>query len=333
MTTSYRAVRVHKQNLETLVALEEIPMPQSTPRGFVLIKVLYSSINFKDIMAVRGNPAVTRRFPHTPGVDAAGEVVLSRSKRFPIGSKVIVYCRQMGMNCPGGFAEYVCVPIEWIETLPSGLDLKESMVFGTAGFTAGLTLDVLSKRYKSLRGKSIAVTGASSGLGAMAVAMLHRQGCNVTALVSRGADHSFLLRIGAKNIEYREEISNKHSQNLLRERYDAIIDVAGGELLAHLLKQIKVKGVAVSAGMSSDTKLPINVLPFILRAVTLFGVNAESLNVSHRKRIWNSIAFENRPQDLASLFEVISLADLPGLLRNLKEGQRQPTGRVVVACS
>lgn len=346
----YRAVRLFKKAGNIQISLELLPKPQHVPPGQALLRVCYSSVNFKDIMACQGNPAVTRRFPHTPGIDAAGVVELSGDARVSVGAEMLICCRGMGMNQPGGFAEYVQVPIEWLEPKPVGWSLRDCMVLGTAGFTAALAVHALAQHvmpdhYSSvalappespLIGLSVAVTGVTGGVGAFAALMLARLGADITAFTSAAtlAERSkcaFIESLGVTQLRDLETDLTMSNHNLAPARYDGVIDVAGGELLAALVKQLRPKCLAVATGMVADTQLPLNVLPFILRGVTLKGINAESTPNEARAILWERIKTAYLPTLLTPYYKQICLEQLPGCLENLIQGERT-AGRIVIEC-
>jgi len=344
MAYLYSALQVHKSSVadkaQYNLILEQLPFSNINlacdHKDQVLIKVHYSGVNYKDLMSCGGHPAITRRFPHTPGIDAAGMVIASNSERFKSGDLAIVVCQPMGLNTPGGFAEYVRVPDSWLERLPAGISLKDSMVYGTAGFTAALAVEYLQSMSQSLKGRRVAVTGATGGLGALAIGMLARLGYEVTAISSASETNPFLKGIGAHHVLSRNALVDGATQNLLNPRFDAVIDVAGGRLLAELLKLLHESGLAIATGMVGGTDLPTNVLPFILRGISLKGINAESTSFTHRESIWTKIVSEYMPPNLHDFFQTVSLLQLPAILKEWLEKSHEktaiekPLGRVLI---
>lgn len=404
LPTSYRAVRIHKQAGQLTIGLEQLPLPSQCAADQVLLRVHYSSINFKDIMSCQGNPAVTRRFPHTPGIDAAGVVVQSSDPRYPVGTEVLVCCRAMGMQHPGGFAEYVQVPSHWLEPKPPGFSLRDCMVLGTAGFTAALAVDAWVQHQQRHAAdlaaidwsrQHVAVTGVTGGVGLLAALMLRQLGVQVTALVgsatlaqlqqpSAGSAPAssaqansgqastaalctapaqttpaqttqtqtaatyqepqrtqaplfpqtakVLHALGVQHWQDRDALCAASLQNLAPSCYDGVIDVAGGPLLAALIKQLQPHGIALATGMVADTALPLNVLPFILRGVTLQGINAESTSEAERAALWQRLRQRYLPADLTPFYQKVTLAQLPALLTDLQQGHPRAAGRVLVDC-
>jgi len=315
----YRAIRVHKKSHQKFVIqLEELPFEQIAlnPKlnDHVLVKVFFSSINYKDLMSCQGNPSVTRHFPHTPGIDAAGVVLESINASFSAGDKVIVICKPMGMNHNGGFADYVRVPASWLEAVPECMSLHDCMAIGSAGFTAALAVERIHKLIKLSSEVKVAVTGATGGVGSLAIGMLKRLGCHVTAISQHAEPQAFFELIGVDHQLSLQKFSQLPSHNLLNPLFNAVIDVAGGQTLATLLKLLEPNGIAVATGMVGDTALPANLLPFILRGVSLLGINAENTIKSDRHSLWNRIASDFMPLNLSNYYQTVLLQDLPKVL-------------------
>ncbi len=244
------------------------------PAGDVLLRVAYSSLNYKDALALTGHPGVNKVFPHVPGVDAAGIVVASDAPEFRPGDQVIVTGFDMGANRWGGYAEYVRVPREWIVPLPAGLTLRESMMLGTAGFTAGLCVDALQKHQVSPDRGEVVVTGASGGVGSMAVSILAALNYQVTAVTGKTAAHEYLRSLGAARILAREQVDDPSGRPLLSARWAGGVDTVGGNILSTILRSTQHSGCVAACGLAASNALPITVFPFILRAVTLSGIDA-----------------------------------------------------------
>ena len=303
----YKAIVVRKiSRLEFDVNFEKLNfdrLRESMIDGSVIIKNKYSGLNYKDSMSLSGHPAVTRRFPHIPGIDAAGVVVESRNSSYKLGSEVVVYARNMGMNQDGGFSEYVLLKNPWIEKKPEGLSLRDFIAFGTAGFTAALAVKKICELFGKDVEKKILINGASGGIGSLSIWMLSSLGYKVIVLTSDLSQSAYLKSIGANEVVHSELFTGAEvSQNLLPEAYDAVIDVLGGRYLSHSLKMICVGGVAMSIGMIDGTKFDANVLPFILRGISLVGINAEHCTYLERASIWKWLAanfcFQNMPNGL-----------------------------------
>lgn len=320
-------VRKTADNIFTY-AIEENKL-SALPANDVLIRVQYSCINYKDLMSCQGNPAITRRFPHTPGIDAAGIVVRSNSSRFTVGEQVMVYSQAMGMSSPGGFGQYVCVPEAWVMPIPDKMALEEAMAWGTAGFTAALAVQTLL--YEGLEGKEsnkVLVTGSTGGVGCFAVALLAHLGFTVLAETRKLNAIAFLHAIGAAELITQEALEAEHLPNLLNPQWNAAIDVAGGSILSSILKKTATNGIVIAAGLAKSTHFSTTVLPFILRGIKLMGVNVELEPMQQKQIIWQQMADIWKPKCFSSLYQKISLEELPSFIVQAK--QSQLLGRVVI---
>lgn len=331
MDTDYQALVVRKGGDRTFSFAVETRSLADLPPGDVLIRVHYSSINFKDCMSAQGNPAITRRFPHTPGIDAAGIVAASSADDIREGDRVMVISHAMGMSIPGGFGQYVRVPAAWVMPVPDVLSLEEAMAFGTPGYTAALSIEALLDAGIALNGADAVVSGATGGVGCMAVAMLALLGCRVTAVSGKAGAGDFLGRIGAAETAQRTEIEDNTGRNMLLPRWDAAIDVAGGNLLASLIKMMHPNGAVAATGMVQGTTFPVSILPFILRGVRLLGVNAENTDTVRRRAVWHKMATAWKPATLPAMYRVVGLDDLPAAIAMVAEGRQ--IGRVVANLS
>ncbi|MGD9733318.1 MAG: YhdH/YhfP family quinone oxidoreductase [Desulfamplus sp.] len=297
------------------------------PDGDVLIKVHYSSLNYKDALSATGNRGVTRRYPHTPGIDASGVVVRSKSSDFRAGDNVIVTSYDLGMNTSGGFGGYIRVPADWVVRLPSNMTLKESMILGTAGFTAGMSVFQIIKDISKESGK-ILVTGATGGVGSIAVLLLSHLGYNVAAVSGKADAHDFLKSLGAKEIISREDAADKTGRPILNGRWAAVLDTVGGDILATAIKSTLPWAVVTCCGLVASPELSINVFPFILRGVKLIGIDSQDCPMNHRVDIWKSFAGKWKLSYPANFYKEISINELSeNIDLILKGGQR---GRVVV---
>jgi acrylyl-CoA reductase (NADPH) len=297
------------------------------PPGDVLINVQYSSLNYKDALSASGKPGVTRKYPHTPGIDAAGIVKESSDSRFTPGDPVIVTSYDLGMNTPGGFGQYIRVPAGWVVGLPLNMSLKESMMIGTAGFTAGMAVDEILKVVGPGDG-DILVTGASGGVGSFAVMLLSLQGFDVVALSGKQSARDYLTDLGARTILTRGEAIENKDRPLLKPRWAGVVDTVGGEILANAIKATQPGGIIAACGNVASPDLHINVFPFILRGVSLTGIDSQNCPMNHRKNIWNKLANEWKPKNLSLITTEMSLDALPGKIEAILSGQI--TGRVLV---
>lgn len=292
----------------------------SLPSGEVLIKVHYSSLNYKDALSASGNKGVTRKYPHTPGIDAAGTVAESKADRFSPGQNVLVTGYDLGMNTSGGFGEYIRVPADWVVKLPDNLSLKESMAFGTAGFTAGLSVNKLINAKVSPDAGDILVTGASGGVGSIAVAILAKIGYRVVAASGKDESRDFLKTLGAAEVVNREEVSDQSKRALLGARWAAAVDTVGGQVLETVLRTTRAKGVVTCCGNVASGDLSLSIYPFILRGISLLGVDSAETPMPLRLEIWNKLATDWKPLVLDKLYSLISFEELDSNIEKILSG-------------
>jgi acrylyl-CoA reductase (NADPH) len=296
------------------------------PDGPLLIRVRYTSLNYKDALSATGKPGVTRKYPHTPGIDAAGEVVEDASGTFKPGDQVVVTGWDLGMNTAGGFGEYIRIPADWALALPAGLSMRDSMILGTAGFTAGLCVHALAGRISPGAG-DILVTGATGGVGSVAVGILAGAGYRVVAVTGKCDQADFLRKLGASDVLSREVVMENANRPMMKERWAGSVDVVGGELLAAVLKSTCYGGTVACCGLVGSPELPINVFPFILRGVSLLGIDSVQFPMAQRPAVWGKLAGEWKVA-LESLVKEVALEDLEEyIMKILKGGVR---GRVLV---
>lgn len=296
------------------------------PHNELLIKVYYSSLNYKDALSSSGNKGVTRRYPHTPGIDSSGVVVNSKSSKFSPGDKVIVTGFDLGMNTAGGFGQYICVPADWVVPLPEKLDFRQAMLYGTAGFTAAQCVDKIVSNLSPADGQ-ILITGVTGGVGCTSAAILHKLGYCVTGLTGK-PDNKVLQQIGVNTVLSRSDFIISNEKALLRERWAGVIDTVGGDILANAIKATSYGGVVASCGNAAAHKLPLTVYPFILRAVTLAGIDSAQTSVKKRSYIWAKLADEWKVENIEQLCVEAKLSELSGYIDLMLEGNL--AGRVVI---
>ena len=297
------------------------------PGDDLLIKVNYSSLNYKDALSAFGNKGVTRKFPHVPGIDAAGTVVTSKSSDFTEGDQVIVTGFDLGMNTWGGFGRYIRVPSQWAIRLPDGLNLKESMSLGTAGLTAGLSVDKIVSA--GINSGTVVISGATGGVGSMATAIMSKLGFEVTAISGKKENHFLNSVLGAKSILDREEFLGKYnSKPLSPADFSAGIDNVGGSILSGMLKSVKQNGMVTCCGNVASADLNTTVFPFILRGATLAGIDSAQADINWRKKVWASLASDWKPFRLDEMVQEIGLDQLPQKLEELLQGKAR--GRYVL---
>ena len=324
----FRALVVSKTDEKTYTREVTERRISDLPEGEVLIRVHFSSLNYKDGLSCIGNPGVTRNYPHTPGVDASGEVTESSDSRFKEGDSVIVTGYDLGMNTSGGFGQYIRVPADWVVPLPEGMTFKEAAIYGVAGFTAALSVDALQKHGVNPEHGEIVVTGSTGGVGSVSVALLSLLGYTVVASTGKKEESEFLQDLGAAEIISREEVNDELNKPLLRERWAGGVDTVGGNTLATLLKAGKRGGAIAATGLVASSELSTTVFPFILRGVSLLGIDSGFTPTKLRLEIWNKLAGVWKFPQLEKLTIDCTLEGLdPEIDKILAGGQR---GRVVV---
>ena len=294
----------------------------------VLIKASYSSLNFKDALSSAGNPGVTRNFPHVTGIDVAGVIEESNSADFAKGDEVLVTGYDMGMNTDGGHQSFVKVPATWVVKKPSNITDKEIMTYGTAGLTAGLSVNELLNNGLTPESGEILVTGATGGVGSIAVAILSKLGFDVVAISGKEEKIAFLKELGAKEVILRKDFDIENKKPMVRERFAGVVDTVGGNILAEALKAVKYDGVATCCGLTASFKLNTNVFPFILRGVRLIGIDSVECKLEKKLAVCNKLADAFNIDSLAELTTEISLKDLPEAYQVLLDGQA--VGRYLV---
>jgi len=296
------------------------------PEGDLIINVKYSSLNYKDALSAAGNKGVTREYPHTPGIDAAGIVVEDKSGTYKKGDKVIVTGYDFGMNTDGGFEEYIRIPAGWAVKLPQNLSLRQSMIYGTAGFTAALSV------YKLLEAdvdkNNILVTGASGGVGSFACAILAKIGYKVTAATGKSGARYYFNNLGVENVIDRKEVDDDSGRMLLKEKWDGVIDTVGGNMLTTAIKATKYDGAVTCCGNVASAKLDLNVYPFILRGISLFGIDSVQCKRELREDVWQKIASDWKVDQLDEFSTEVPLEDLNDQIENMLAGNSK--GRVIV---
>jgi acrylyl-CoA reductase (NADPH) len=298
------------------------------PPGEILIRVHSSSLNYKDALSATGNPGVTKKFPHIPGIDAAGTVVTSSSSQFQAGDSVIVTGFDLGMNTWGGFAEYVQVPANWVVPLPQSLTLRESMIFGTSGLTAALCLDALIRNGVAPTSGEVLVTGATGGVGSLAIAILAKLGYAVAAVTGKPTQHHYLFSLGTTSVISREEAIDQTKKPLLKERWAGVIDTVGGNTLATAIKATRYGGCVTACGLVGGSDLLTTVYPFILRGVCLIGIDSANCPLSTRLRLWEKLATDWNPGNLEAIATTVNLSQLSNQIDAMLQGQS--VGRTVV---
>ncbi len=326
--TTFKALLVEKAEDKTFTRSVVERNIDELPEGNLLIRVSYSSLNYKDALSASGNPGVTRNFPHTPGIDAAGTVVSCDDNTFSQGDEVIVTGYDLGMNTAGGFAQYIRIPSKWAVAKPEGLTLKEAMILGTAGFTAGLSVQAIVENNVSPEDGEILVTGATGGVGSVAVALLTQAGFNVVACTGKDSEADFLKSLGASRVITRDTMLENKERPMLKEQYAGVVDTVGGEFLAQAIKSTQYGGVVTCCGLTASAQLDVSVFPFILRGVSLLGIDSVECPMAPRLRLWDKLAGDWKLNLLDSLTTEVGLDALDEKINDILKGQL--FGRTIV---
>lgn len=324
--STYKAFRVEENEGEFFTAIKDIPSLNCS-KGELLIKVSYSSLNYKDALSATGNKGVTRNFPHTPGIDAVGEVVSSESPNFNTADKVIVTSYDLGMNTDGGFAEYVKVPADWAVKLPTGLSMREAMIIGTAGLTAGMSVLRLSENVKPENGPII-VSGATGGVGSMSIRILKKLGYKIVAITGKKSEIDFLKNLGTDEVILREDFENLDKKPLLKPLYAGAIDTVGGVILENMIKSVHSMGTVTCCGNVASPKLDLTVFPFILRGVSLIGIDSQNYPMTFREKVWNKLANEWKIDSLNEATTEITLEEVQSKIDLMLRGELK--GRTII---
>ena len=321
----YSAYYVEEKDGAFSTSISELELEKPAD-GFVQIKVSHSSLNYKDALSASGNKGVTRNYPFVPGIDAAGIVSDGNSSQFAEGDEVIVTGYDMGMNTPGGFGEYVNVPAGWVVKKPTNLNSLEAMSIGTAGLTAAASV---LKIYESSKASDlpVLVSGATGGVGSIGVILMSKLGKEVSALTGKPSSVDFLKSIGADNIIMRDEYLETPSKAMERPLFSSAIDTVGGNVLSKILPQISPHGVVACCGNVAGIEVNTTVFPFILRGITLSGIDSAESPIEFKSSIWNKFADEWK-LDLSSMIKVVTKENLQQEIDLILEGGQQ--GRVVL---
>ncbi len=331
MISEYKALIVsEKENGEFDQRVKTVPF-DFLPKHEVVIKVLFAGLNYKDALSASGHKGITKNYPHTPGVDAAGIVVSDATGKFSEGDKVICTSYDLGMNTPGGCGEYISVPAEWLVPLPKGISLRDSMAMGTAAYTAGLALYKMEMAGQTPEMGEIVVTGATGGVGSMAVAILAKAGYNVVASTGKQDKIFYLLEIGAKRCISREEVDDQSGKPLLKSQWAGAIDNVGGNTLATLIKSCGRNGNIAAIGLVDSPELTTTVYPFILNGINLLGIDSAQTPSKIRHEIWKKLASDWKLNNIKDMQTIIDLNDASHYLNKILKGKA--IGRVVIDLS
>ncbi|PWA12245.1 oxidoreductase [Pueribacillus theae] len=328
MAENFRALVVNKTEDDFSVDVKTLSF-DDLPEGEVTIRTAYSSVNYKDGLASIPNGNIVSTYPFVPGIDLAGTVVSSTDHRFKEGDEVIATSYEIGVTHFGGFSEYARVKADWVVPLPKGLSLKEAMAYGTAGFTAALSVQSLEQHGVLPDSGDIAVTGATGGVGSLAVAILAKLGYSVVASTGKESEHDYLKSLGAKKVVSREDVNPEKIRALGKQLWAGAVDPVGGKTLAALLSNTKYGGSVAVSGLTGGTSVPATVFPFILRGVNLLGIDSVYCPMEVRKPLWERMANEMKPDSLLSdIGQEVDLDGLKDALSSILEGKVR--GRTIV---
>jgi acrylyl-CoA reductase (NADPH) len=313
-------VRVHSHTMQV----------EDLPEGNLLIKVAYSSMNYKDALACTANGNIVKSYPFIPGIDLAGIVVSSGSHLFKPDDKVIVTGYGLGVTHFGGFSEFARVPAEWAVKLPDKLSLREAMILGTAGFTAALSVLELVENGIGPKTGPILVTGATGGVGSVSVAILAKLGYEVVASTGKPEMNEYLLELGASRVMLRHELLKDPIRAMDKQVWAGAVDCVGGTILASLLPCVQYGGVVAVSGMTGGSDLGTTVFPFILRGIRLIGIDSVQTKMHRRVKVWEQLASDYKPLVLEKLAEEITLEQVAGYVPIILTGQSH--GRILITC-
>lgn len=326
--TTFRALLVREEEDGSFSRSVEERSLADLPDHDVLVRVKYSTLNYKDALSATGDKGVTQHYPNTPGVDAAGVVEESADSRFEEGDYVVVTSYDLGQNTPGGFGQYIRVPGDWIVPLPEDLTLRESMIFGSAGFTAAYGTYKIRGNGTLPEDGPVLVTGATGGVGSLAVAILSREGYRVTAATGKMEREDFLKNLGAVEVISRDKVKDSSGKPLLSGTWAGVLDTVGGEMLDTAIRQTRHNGTVTCCGNILGGKLHTSVYPFILRGVSLMGIDSGICLMPMRKIIWNLLAGKWKISQLDQICREMGLEELNDEIDAILEGKQ--TGKVVV---
>jgi putative YhdH/YhfP family quinone oxidoreductase len=322
----FRAYRIFEENGKGQGRLVDMTLDE-LDAGEVVIKVAYSSVNFKDALAGTGAGRIVRRYPCVGGIDSSGTVVSSSDSRFKAGDEVICTSYDFAMSHDGGYASYARVPADWVVPLPSGLTLFDAMALGTAGYTSALAVHLLEHNGMAPGNGKVVVNGATGGCASLAIDMLAGRGYQVTAVTGKAGEHAYLKQIGASEIVGRE-VLKLGTRPLEKGVWAAAFDSVGGEQLSALTRSMQQHGLIASFGNAGGIELNTTVLPFILRGVRLIGVDSGYTPMAVRRQVWQRLATDLKPRHLKEIVQTVTLDRLPAVFATMLK--QQTKGRIVV---
>jgi len=326
MPQSFRAIVVSKNDDKFDIDIKYRTIDE-LPDGDLLIRVEFSSLNYKDALSTIGAKGVTKIYPHTPGIDAAGIVEESQNKNFPVGSSVIVTGFDLGMNTSGGFSEYIRVPSQWAVRCPSNISTREVMMLGTAGLTAGLAISSMIDKFP-LEGSKAVVSGATGGVGSIGVKLLSQLGADVAAITGKVAKKTWLIKLGASQVLDREQFIDSNNHPLSKGQYDVALDVVGGRILSSIIASMNYDGIITTCGNVGGPKFETTVFPFILRGNSLIGIDSAACSIEKKRMIWENFSSKWKIDGLDKASKIVSLENMIPEIEKILNGNQ--IGRTVL---
>jgi len=326
--SSFKAFRINEVDKKIVAGFEQVTLDQ-LDKGEVVIKVQYSSINYKDALAATGAGKIIRRFPCVGGIDMSGVVESSTDSRYKKGDAVIATSYELGVSHDGGYAEYARVPADWVVPMPAGMTPFDAMALGTAGYTAGLGIVQMEHNGLTPSAGPVIVTGATGGVGSIAIDILASLGYSVTALTGKESETAYLQGLGAKDVMLRQKLDLAKIKALDKSLWAGAVDNLGGDVLSWIASTMKDNGTIAGIGLAASMTFNTTVAPFILRGVSLLGINSANTPFPLRKKVWNRLATDMKPRHLKEMTRTIPFSELPGAFDAFIKSQVK--GRIVVA--
>ena len=324
---TFKAYQIHQEDGKVVSRFVDMNEDQLDP-GEVTIRVAYSSVNYKDALAATGAGMIIRRFPCIGGIDLAGTVTASQDPRFAKGDAVLATSYDIGVAHHGGYAEVARIPADWVVKLPQGMTLKEAMIFGTAGFTAGLAVVRMEANGLKPGNGPVIVSGASGGVGSVAIEVLAKLGYRVVALTGKEQESDYLKGIGASEVMLRQSLDLTKIKPLDKSLWAGAVDNLGGDVLAWMASTMQIGGTLASIGLAASHTLNTTVMPFILRGVSLLGVDSVNCPMPQRAEVWRRLASDMRPTHLEQMTRIIPFERLPSVFDDFIKSRAR--GRTVV---
>ena len=313
--SSLKIIKTKKNNITNKIIKNNLLRKEDVKKKFVVIKVKYANLNYKDLLMSQGHGGLIKRFPHTPGIDACGIIYYSNSNKFNKNDKVFVIAHPLGVDINGSFSEYITIPDHWVEKLPKNLTSKEIMMIGTSGFTAVKALNKSLKTILRYKNKPVLVTGATGNVGMIIIFLLTSIGINIEAITSKTENNIILKKMGVSKIHTLKNFLKTPNFALLNEKYSVVFENLGGDVISICLKYLIKKGILVSIGNILGNTSSINILPLILREVSILSVNAECSSVNERRNILQAFKSIKLKKKLQKRTKIINLKEVSKIMK------------------